>query len=438
MAFFIAPSFQNLYLPIKPSPSLKAKVGKNIAYLSLVQAANYLFPLITVPHISRAIGVPKYGLVEFAMMSVIYFTALVDFSFDVSGTRKMARVRHRPGQVNLLFNSILFAKMALFAAATTLFLILLFTVPAFKNQQSLLAAAYLINLSYVFYPNWLFQGMEKLGVIAIANFGIKLLFTLLIFSLVRTESDYVWVPLSNSIGYILVALVVFAYAFKQVPGLRIVFPGFRAMAAVLKDGTSLFFSNLLNKLYALSGITIAGLYLSNEGLGLYGAANKLYMVMLSMMFYPLHGAIFPHLNATLQKSKLAYMQVFKKLARIIFTLYAVGLVALYFIAPYVVQLLFGAAFADAVFLFRLLIPALFAGIFIHLFTTQGLLTLKFDRWYFNYMLVVAFVAVVGGVISIQLYGITGIVIFKTLLDTCMAIASGWLFIKAWHITKKRP
>jgi polysaccharide transporter, PST family len=416
---------------------LKAKVGKNIAYLSLVQTANYLFPLITVPHISRAIGVPKYGLVEFAMMSVIYFTALVDFSFDVSGTRKMARVRHRPGQVNLLFNSILFAKLGLFILASLLFLVLLFAVPAFKNQQSLLAAAYLINLSYVFYPNWLFQGLEKLGVIAIANFGIKLLFTLLIFTLVRDESDYVWVPLSNSIGYIVVALVVFAYAFKQVPGLHIQFPGFRAMAAVLKDGVALFFSNLLNKLYALSGITIAGLYLSNDPLGHFGAANKLYMVMLSMMFYPLHGAIFPHLNATLQKSKADYFTVFKKLGRTIFGIYAVGLAVLYFVAPYIVTLLFGAAFTEATTLFRLLIPALFAGIFIHLFTTQGLLTLKFDRWYFNYMLVVAFVAIVGGIVSVRLYGITGIVVFKSIMDACMAIASGWLFIKAWSITKKR-
>lgn len=416
---------------------MKSKVGKNIAYLSLVQAANYLFPLLTVPHISRALGVPKYGLVEFAMVSVIYFTALVDFSFDVSGTRKMARVRHRPTQVNLLFNSIFFSKLALFAGASLLFVLLLFVVPQFQNHRLLLVAAYLINISYVFYPNWFFQGKEKLGVIALANFSIKLIFTLLVFVLVRDEADYIWVPLSNSIGFILVALVVFRYAFHQQPGLHIQFPGFRAMAAVMKDGLSLFFSSLLNKLYALSGLTIAGFFLTAEDLGHYGAANKLYMVMLSMMFYPLHGAIFPHLNATLQNSKADYLRVFKKVGLLVFSIYAVGLMVLYFATPTIVELLFGAEFTEAAHLFRLLIPALFAGIFMHLFTTQGLLTLKFDHWYFRYMLVVAIVAVSGTVVAAQLYGVRGVVIFRSALDGAMAIASGVLFIKAWNITKKR-
>ncbi len=416
---------------------MKSKVGKNIAYLGLVQAANYLFPLLTVPHISRAIGVPNYGLVEFAMVSVIYFSALVDFSFDVSGTRKMARVRHRPGQVQLLFNSILFAKLGLFVLATIIFGLLLVFVPEFKDQQQLLLAAYLINLSYVFYPNWFFQGLEKLGVIALANFSIKLVFTLLVFSVVRDAEDYIWVPLSNSIGFIVVALVVFLYALRQMPDLKIQFPGWRAIAAVLKDGNALFFSSLLNKLYALSGLTIAGFFLAANDLGQYGAANKLYMVMLSMMFYPLHGAIFPHLNATLQKSKGDYLRVFKKISGVVFLVYVVGLSVLYFATPLIVELLFGAAFADAAVLFRFLIPALFAGIFIHLFVTQGLLTLKFDHWYFRYMLVVAIVAVVGTLLSAHFFGLKGIVIFKSALDGAMAIASGWLFIKAWNITKKR-
>jgi PST family polysaccharide transporter len=415
---------------------LKNTVGKNVAYLGLVQIANYLFPLITVPHISRAIGVSRYGLVELALISVIYFTALVDYSFDVSGTRKMARVRNRSGQVQLLFNSILFAKLLLFSIAAILFVVSLFIVPVFAAHKGLFAAAFLVNLSYIFYPNWFFQGREQLGVIALANFGIKALFTLLVFVLVRDETDYYWVPLSNSLGYLLVASVVFWHAFKVMPDLRLTFPGWRPIWAVIKDGRDLFLSSVLNKLYALSGMVIAGWFVDPRSLGYFGAANKLYMVMLSMMFYPLHGAVFPHLNAKLRESKQAFAAMFKKLGLLLFGVYGLGLALLYVLTPWIIQLLFGAEFEGSISLFRWLIPALFSGIFIHMFITQGLLTLRFDKWQMRWMALFAVLAVVGNLVVAALYGVQGIVVFKSGLDLLMAFSAGFLFFKAWRKYKR--
>jgi polysaccharide transporter, PST family len=415
---------------------LNKTVGKNVAYLGLVQAANYLFPLITVPHISRAIGVSRYGLVELALISIIYFTALVDYSFDVSGTRKMARVRHRPAQVQLLFNSIFFAKLFLFVVASLIFLFALFFVPVFAEHKGLFAAAYLVNLSYIFYPNWFFQGKEQLGVIAFANFFIKALFTVLVFSFVRNEGDYFWVPLSNSFGYIVVALVIFFYAFKDSPQLKLRFPGWRPVMAVIKDGQALFISSLLNKLYALSGMAIAGLYVQERDLGYFGAANKLYMVMLSMMFYPLHGAVFPHLTATLKKSKSDFARLFKRLGIGLFLIYGLGLILLYFFSPFIINLLFGTDFEGAVPLFRWLIPALFFGIFTHMFVTQGLLTLRFDRWQLRWMAVFAGLSVAGNFWMAKYFGVGGVVVFKACLDATMALSAGWLFFNAWKRYKR--
>ncbi|MCH8555001.1 MAG: oligosaccharide flippase family protein [Schleiferiaceae bacterium] len=414
---------------------MKTVVGRNVAYLSLVQVANYLFPLITVPYISRTIGVEKYGLVELALISVIYFTAIVDYSFDLVGTRDMARIRKSPEKINALFNTIFYAKLLLFSVATLLFLITLFTVPVFAENKMLFLSAFAINFSYVFYPNWFFQGLEKLGVVALANFFIKLVFVLLIFLLVKEPEDFYYVPLSNSIGYWVVAGVVFATAFRQGIPLHLTAPDFPKIFTALKDGSWLFISNLLNKVYALSGITIVGFLVSDFQLGLYGAANKLYMVLLSVMFYPLHGAVFPHLANLLATDKTAFFKGFVKLGKIIFLVYAAGLGILYALTPFVITLLFGPDFFGAIALFRGLIPALFMAIFIHLFSYQGLLNLKFDKWYLGLIGSFAFVAVIGYYFSTLHFEALGAVRFKSLMDVAMAITAGILFYKAWQKTK---
>ncbi|WP_415583535.1 oligosaccharide flippase family protein, partial [Klebsiella quasipneumoniae] len=46
---------------------------KNISYMFLVQSANYLFPLITIPIVARAFGPDKIGLLNYITAIISYF-----------------------------------------------------------------------------------------------------------------------------------------------------------------------------------------------------------------------------------------------------------------------------------------------------------------------------------------------------------------------------
>ena len=55
------------------------RVASNFVALSIVQASNYLVPVIILPYLFRVLGDSRYGLVELARAVSIYFLTLTDY-----------------------------------------------------------------------------------------------------------------------------------------------------------------------------------------------------------------------------------------------------------------------------------------------------------------------------------------------------------------------
>jgi PST family polysaccharide transporter len=150
-----------------------SKLFKNIGFLTISQAANYIIPLITIPYITRTVGPDIYGWVEFGIVAMLYFSAVIIFGFNTTGTRRVAEHPDDMKKVSKDFSSIVSTRLFLLVLTSLIFVIGMFTIPKFQEQSKLMWYAFPIVIGWAMYPEFLFQGLQKLQVVAIANFVVK-------------------------------------------------------------------------------------------------------------------------------------------------------------------------------------------------------------------------------------------------------------------------
>ena len=71
-------------------------VRKNIAFLYILQGVAYVVPLVTLPYLSRVLGVEHFGVFGIALGVVSVMTLITDWGFSLTATQQVARHANDP------------------------------------------------------------------------------------------------------------------------------------------------------------------------------------------------------------------------------------------------------------------------------------------------------------------------------------------------------
>lgn len=414
---------------------MPARLTRNISYLTLSQIANYVLPLAVIPYITRVAGPSNYGLIEFATVVLLYFIVITDYSFNSTATRRIAACKGKSEQISEIFSAVMMAKLLLFGGALLIFSVLLFAVPTFRENSLLLWMAFPIVLGWALYPNFLFQGTQRLGVSALANVLIKALAAVLIFIFLQKEEDYRLVPFINGITQVAVGALALAYALFYLKGVRWVQPSMAQVFSEIREGRFVFFSNYFTRIYGFSAIFIGGFLLSPVQLGIFAAAAKLITVAQSFLFQPLHGALFPFLSEKLSEGREIFAASHKKSLLLLGAASVAASVGLFLLAPFLVRLIFGEQYVEAGRYLRIMAPMLLVGGFVHMGMQQGLLILRKDKLFLLIVGVAAALSIGLNLWLIPLYGIEGAAWVKLIVEMSIALLAILLFYK--HLNKSQ-
>ncbi|MCF7559604.1 oligosaccharide flippase family protein [Sabulilitoribacter multivorans] len=281
----------NLFQKILRGLANKEKkiVVQNFFSLILLQGANYILPLLVLPYLVRVIGAEKFGLVMFAQSLGIFLTVFVDFGFNISGTREISLAREDKTKTGEIFLAIMIIKLGLLIVAFGI----LFLIVNFFTRFSVDAEIYLLSFGVVIgqalFPVWFFQGIEKMKFVTIINILAKVIFTALVFFLIKTELDYFKVPIYNSLGFIVSGLIGFLLSFKY---FKYKLPSSKLIRQLLTDSFSLFVSNFATSLYTASNVFVLGLFSGNIIAGVYSSMEKLILAVKNV-YVPLYQALYP-------------------------------------------------------------------------------------------------------------------------------------------------
>ena len=214
----------------------------NFVWLSVLKVIGYIFPLITLPYLSRVIGVEGFGEIAFALSIVVLVETFTDFGFNYTATRDVARNRDNLSIVTRIFSNVFWAKIFLMIIGFIVLCVLMYFIPQFYENRLIIFLTFLYIPGHILFPEWFFQALEKMKYITILNVISKAIFTILIFIVIKEQDDYVWQPLLTAVGYTVSGCIAMYYVFVKF-GIRILRPCFKEMISTIKSSFNMFMSD---------------------------------------------------------------------------------------------------------------------------------------------------------------------------------------------------
>lgn len=330
----------------------KSKDGKvliqNMTYLSILQLASYLFPLITVPYLARVIGASGYGKIAFASAVITWIQTVVNWGFGMTATRDVAKNRNNLDKVSEIFSNVLWSRVFLMCLSAFVLFILILVVPKFREDWLVLLFTFLLIPGHIMFPEWFFQAMEKMKYTTILNIVSKLLFTGAIFLVIRDSGDYLYHPLCISLGYLVSGIVTFYLIIKKWH-VHIFHVHFSTIIQTIRSSSDVFLNNLFPNFYNSLSSVILGFVSGSVANGILDAGGK-FVALSRQMLGVISAAFFPFLSRRIEKHYV--------LERINMALAVFIAAGLFLFAPLLIKWFYTPEFSDAVTVLRIMCVSL--------------------------------------------------------------------------------
>jgi PST family polysaccharide transporter len=404
----------------------KKRLMSNIFSLGVLQGANYILPLLTLPYLVRVLGVEYFGLLAFATATIGFFVIITDYGFNLSATRQASIHRDDKLKLNEIFSSVMMIKSFFLLLSLLLLCLLLLTVDKFGQHWQVYMITFGVVIGQVLFPVWLFQGLEQMKYITYLNIVAKSFFTVCIFVFVQSQDDYLWVPLLTSLGFVL-AGVWSLYLVKAKFDIGFQWQSLETIRFQLTEGWHVFFSSVSISMYTTAVPFILGLFASNAAVGYFSAADKIVQAVKGL-FQPVSQAMYPLISQKMTEDKQAGLTFVRKMTWLVGGAMFIMSGLLFVLAEPIVVLVLGAGYQASVVLLKIMAFLPFVIVLSNMLGIQTMLTLGYQKAFSHILLAAALLGIgVGAVLSwlFQAEGAAWSLLIVEILVTLMM----WVFVK---------
>lgn len=328
---------------------MKKNIFKNIVSLYGFTIAKMVFPLVTLPYLTRVLSVDTYGVVSYVKSIMAYFQILIDFGFLLSGTKDIVLVKSDKHKISEVSSQIFFARVLVAAGALVFLIPMTYLMPLLKVNPLFVFLSFVPTFLTAFLFDYVFRGLEKMNVITLRFVLMKTISTVLTFVFVHEDADIVWIPILDILGSI-VAIVWILAEMKKME-IRIVRSPIKAILKKLSESAIYFASDIATTAFGVLLTVFIGAFCTAADVAYWSLCCTLVSAVQSM-YAPILNGIYPEMVATKNT------KIIKKTIAIFMPIVILGCIFTFVVSDYVVTIVGGADYLPASTLLRAFIPVL--------------------------------------------------------------------------------
>ena len=288
-------------------------VKKNFIMNFILTAANFIFPIVTFPYVSRILLAEGTGKVAFAASIASYFSMIAALGIPTYGIRACARIRDDKDKLNKTVQELLIIHMSATSLALMFYFISVFIVPELYKEKTLMLINSLSIILNVFGVNWLYQALEQYSYITYRS--IFFISIILMFFFIHQKSDYIiygGIAIfanagSNILNFIRLRKLI---NFKKVESY--------SFLVHIRPILVFFAQSVAITVYTNLDTVMLGFMQSDIEVGYYNAAIKIKTILLSLVT-SLGTVLLPRLSYCIQKNdKIQFQTLISKSIRFVF------------------------------------------------------------------------------------------------------------------------
>lgn len=352
-----------------------SSLKKNLFYSSILTTANYIFPLLTYPYVSRVLGVNNIGVCNFIDGIINYFVLFSMMGISILGIREVATNKNNPEKLQKTFSSLLTINSITTIIGLVILTIATISIPRLAENIELMIFGGFKLLFNLFLIEWFYKGLEDFRYITIRTIFVKCLYVIAVFAFVRKSTDY-------PIYYLITILMVVVNAIVNIIHSR-KFTTFSFKGIKIKPYIKPYFTLgiylLLTSMYTSFNVIYLGFVGGDTEVGYYTTATKLYTILIAL-FIALTGVLLPRMSSLIAEGKIDEFKA--KIDQSVNILLSISFPAIIFmtmLAPQIIYLISGPGYEGAIVPMRIILPLFSIIGYEQILVIQTMMPLKMDK-----------------------------------------------------------
>lgn len=320
-----------------------------------LQIVKYIFPLITIPYLTRVLEPDGYAVYAYILAFMSFVQVVVEFGFNLLGTKLVVAAKNN-NELGRILGSITLARLLLCLVSAVGTIIACVFIPIMKENIAYCMLSHIAVCGRALAPDFLFQGKERMSPITTRYFVSKGISTLLTFAVVRSFDDILWIPILDVLASIIALTWSFAAARKMF-GVSLIRVPLLDVMRNLRESALYFVSNMSSVVFTGFATLLIGFVVVDQSQISFWSLAITAISAVQSLYSPITNSLYPRMVVS---GDFAFA---KKLSLFAGPVVLAGTVCFALLANPIMLLLGGPTYLQGSYILVFLSPVLFFGFF---------------------------------------------------------------------------